>query len=135
MPRLYHLISGRRSERPHHNPAFGGLAQGNGSILGIGCLGHGRNRAVRLAQLQRPLGRTRKELQQRPDRAGDEDGLARTVRLDGEADDVEVRVALRIRLARGPQREERAAPQRYRHSRERHGFIVSIENGMPLRVH
>ena len=34
---------------------------------------------------RRPLGRTRKGLQQRPDRAGDEDGLARTVRLDGGA--------------------------------------------------
>ncbi len=38
-----------------------------------------------VAQLPRPLGRTRKGVQQRPARAGDEDGLARTVRLDGEA--------------------------------------------------
>ena len=43
------------------------------------------NRAVRLAHLLRPLGRTRKGLQQRPDRAADEDRVARTVRLDGEA--------------------------------------------------
>lgn len=33
MPRLYHLISGRRSGRLHHNPAFGDGAQENGTLL------------------------------------------------------------------------------------------------------
>ena len=46
-----------------------------------------QHRAIRLDLLLRPLGRTRKRLQQRADRAADEDRLARTVRLDGEAAD------------------------------------------------
>ena len=46
-------------------------------------------RAVRLDQLLRPLGRKGKGLQQRADRAADEAPVARTVRLDGRAADHE----------------------------------------------
>lgn len=40
-PRLYHLISGRRLRRLHHNPSFGGVAQENGTLLLSGIGSHG----------------------------------------------------------------------------------------------